>query len=269
MELGHDVGVHHDGAEEIFKHVAVDVVLGPDSAAEEGELERHEHVERPADPRVVGIGAGHDQEDEPEDEERKVDAGVELGQDGTLAKDALANLEHADEGREDGLRVVGEALGDGVASGGGGVGGTSLVPVEDVEGAGGEQVRVADIHVAAVNLESAPDGGAHEADSHRERQTRDDGDSLDGAEGVLASVVARAKERDGDGALGPAPENLLADGGVGEAVGGDDVIDVGARVGGGDEVEGDADEEETPEELLDLLVGRHQVEHGVTRQAKA
>ena len=49
---------------------------------------------------------------------------------------------------------------------------------------------------------------------------------MDGAEGVAAGFVARDEKRDRDRAFGPAPENLLEDRRVLQAVGADGVVHV-------------------------------------------
>ena len=121
---------------------------------------------------------------------------------------------------------------------------------------------LADVGVARVNLERAPRGRAHEEDGDGEGEAADDGDRLERSETAVggASDVASLEERDGDGALSPAPEDLLDDGGVEHATGGDDVVDVGTGVGGGDEVEHETDEEDDVDELLHFVVGLENVE---------
>ena len=113
---------------------------------------------------------------------------------------------------------------------------------------------VADVGVAGVNLERAPRGRAHEEDGDGEGEAADDGDRLERLRPLSAvPPTSPALRRRWRRRPRPAPEDLLDDGGVEHATGGDDVVDVGTGVGGGDEVEHETDEEDDEDELLTSL----------------
>ena len=226
----------------------------PHRGAERGDLHDVEQEEGPAEPRPLAVLAGRAQQREPEVEEEDVADGLHLGDDRADAELRLARLGDADEGRENG---GGEALARSAKvyrCAAGALAGRTLkrsamssTPVD---------------HCVAWQMSSSPASifSARHTDVHMKQSMSVNGkpatmDTACTAPSVLARLVADDEQRDGDEALGPAPEDLLHDGGLGHAVGGDDVVDVRPGVGGGDEVQRDTDEQNRPQERLHLAVG--------------
>mmetsp|Transcript_5263 Transcript_5263/g.13395 ORF Transcript_5263/g.13395 Transcript_5263/m.13395 type:complete len:786 (-) Transcript_5263:249-2606(-) len=264
LELAHDIGVHHQAPEEVLQHIAVDAVGLAHLHAHVRDVEHQEHVERPADvgPLAQPVAARHAYEDDPQSEPHGHQRGVQLGADAVAAVQALGGGVHGDEGREHPLDERGDARRRAVA----GrlerreVGGAGVEQVEDVQRVRGPRRGAHDVVLALVDLERTPQGGAQDAQRDGVGQA---GADAHGAQRGQRVVAARLEQRRGHRALGEGPEDLLNERRVGQPLRGQHVVHVRAAVGGGDEVEADADHHQEDEQRRHRLVRLHDVEHAV------
>jgi hypothetical protein len=121
----------------------------------------------------------------------------------------------------------------------------------EIEHARSPRGSVHNVKLARFHLHAAVDRSAKEANGKRVREAGDNGERTKGGDRASTTGV---DERNRGEAFGPAPVDLLDGRWVRVTVGGDEVVDVGPRVGGGDEVKEHANEHQVLQELHEAMV---------------